>query len=348
MPTPHAAPAVASARDELHTARTRLTCGLAHARAGRVTSALGELERADPHDPDLDDLERTTLLTVRIDCRLARGELTAGAELGTRLDRYLDRPGDVGATAHLGRGELAAASGAPDLAASHFSLTGRLVTAEHDDPAGLPWRSGLALAAVRIGRRTEAVLLAREQLALARERESPYGIALGLRTMATVGTHGDRTVLLDEARDALVGVRADRLAAQIDTDLAGLLLLSDRPDAAEQAVALLRAAEEYAGREELAPLLGRTRRLLGRLGEAPLLSPAEVLSGLTVSERRVTLLAAEGLTNREIATQLAVTTKAVEWHLSNSYRKLGIRSRSGLASLTETAGRGSDCAEHTS
>ena len=36
------------------------------------------------------------------------------------------------------------------------------------------------------------------------------------------------------------------------------------------------------------------------------------------------------MTNREIAQQLAVTVKGVERHLSHVYRKLGIRSRSGL------------------
>jgi DNA-binding CsgD family transcriptional regulator len=52
---------------------------------------------------------------------------------------------------------------------------------------------------------------------------------------------------------------------------------------------------------------------------------------LTASERRVAALAAVGKTNREIATELYVTPKTVEFHLRNVYGKLGVRSRIELA-----------------
>ncbi|MFC6343473.1 helix-turn-helix transcriptional regulator, partial [Nocardioides hankookensis] len=57
----------------------------------------------------------------------------------------------------------------------------------------------------------------------------------------------------------------------------------------------------------------------------------ETLASLTAAEQRVARLAATGLTNREIADQLVVTVKAVEWHLSHVYRKLGIHSRGALS-----------------
>ena len=49
-----------------------------------------------------------------------------------------------------------------------------------------------------------------------------------------------------------------------------------------------------------------------------------------LSERRVADLAAEGLSNRDIAQTLYVTPKTVEVHLTNAYRKLGIGSRRDL------------------
>jgi DNA-binding NarL/FixJ family response regulator len=47
----------------------------------------------------------------------------------------------------------------------------------------------------------------------------------------------------------------------------------------------------------------------------------------------VARLAAEGMTNREIAQALFVTAKTVEVHLSATYRKLGIATRGELAGI---------------
>ena len=58
-----------------------------------------------------------------------------------------------------------------------------------------------------------------------------------------------------------------------------------------------------------------------------------MLSGpesLTAGEDRVASLAAEGLSNREIAQRHFVTVKAVQWHLRNIYRKLDVSSREEL------------------
>ncbi len=54
-------------------------------------------------------------------------------------------------------------------------------------------------------------------------------------------------------------------------------------------------------------------------------------SGLTVTERRLAELVAEGRSNKEAAAALFVTPKTVETQLSRIYAKLGIHSRAELA-----------------
>src|SRR6185503_21140671 len=87
---------------------------------------------------------------------------------------------------------------------------------------------------------------------------------------------------------------------------------------------------ELATRCGAPPLAELARTELHAAGGRP---RREALSGpesLTPSERRVAQLAAAGQSNRDIARALYVTPKTVEVHLTNVYRKLGIRSRSGL------------------
>jgi DNA-binding CsgD family transcriptional regulator len=52
---------------------------------------------------------------------------------------------------------------------------------------------------------------------------------------------------------------------------------------------------------------------------------------LTPTESRVAALVATGRTNREVAEELVVSPKTVEWTLSNVYRKLQVHSRTALA-----------------
>ena len=61
------------------------------------------------------------------------------------------------------------------------------------------------------------------------------------------------------------------------------------------------------------------------------------MEALTASERRVAGWPPTAATNRDIAQALFVTPKTVEVHLSNAYRKLGVRSRGELRPLLEAA-----------
>ncbi|MFC4786003.1 LuxR C-terminal-related transcriptional regulator [Nocardioides sp. MAHUQ-72] len=312
-------------------------------RAGRTTEALAALEAfREDADPAPRSVERAVLLAAVMDCRLARGDLGEALAIGDELAEYDDvtgrTTGPVAGLAYAARGELSAALSETELAAAHFERAGRLLEQHDLDPGLVPWRTGAALAAVRLGRRAEATRLAREHLDLVLPSGSPYVVAQALRTLAATDAGADSLALLRRARAALDGLPTGRLAVQIDTDLAGLLLLSPGEQASAEALALLRSAEEYAGHQELWPLQGRVRRLLERMGEAPRRVRAEVLATLTASEHRVARLAADGLTNRAIAQRLEVTVKAVEWHLSHVYRKLEIPSRAGLAATLGARG----------
>lgn len=317
---------------------TALAAALVSVRSGLITEGLAALTLLREHPHASDPVAASLLVAALLDCRLARGDLAEAMTVSDDLDALLELPGPPGAMAHHARGELAAALGESEAAVEHFATAGaRLAgTEELSDPALVPWRASAAIALVRVGRGREAVGLAEEWRGVAVASGSAYAVAHALRTLASVGAGGDRVVLLREARATLDGVPAARLAAQIDTDLAGLLVLDPASAGPGEVLRLLRAAEEYAGRQELWPLQGRVRRLLERVGEQPRRVQAEALAALTAAERRVARLAAEGLTNKQIAEELVVTVKAVEWHLSHIYRKLQIPSRARLAATLGT------------
>jgi DNA-binding CsgD family transcriptional regulator len=79
-----------------------------------------------------------------------------------------------------------------------------------------------------------------------------------------------------------------------------------------------------------ASLVERARAELMATGARPRRALRTGADALTPSEQRVAQMAAEGMTNREIAATLFVTTRTVEIHLTHAYQKLGINSREQL------------------
>jgi DNA-binding CsgD family transcriptional regulator len=187
------------------------------------------------------------------------------------------------------------------------------------NPGFLPWRSSLALALARTGRRAEALDLCDEEVALARAFGVPREEGIALRAMAEVS--GDPAPL----RDAVAVL--ERSPARLEHARALTDLGADTRDREA-----LRTALEMAERLGATALAERAQAALIATGAKP---RRRVLTGpdaLTAAQLRVARLAADGASNREIAEQLFLTEKTVEGHLGQAYRKLGIRSRTQLAS----------------
>ncbi|MEU2224842.1 helix-turn-helix transcriptional regulator [Streptomyces sp. NPDC018347] len=68
--------------------------------------------------------------------------------------------------------------------------------------------------------------------------------------------------------------------------------------------------------------------------------PPDRLGRLTPQQLRIARRVAQGLTNREVALSLSVSTRTVDYHLRNVFAALGVRSRMELARLVQQAGGG--------
>ena len=133
---------------------------------------------------------------------------------------------------------------------------------------------------------------------------------------------------------------------QADTELEHALELHDRlGEPFERARTLLvrgtiqrRARKKRAARESLQAALAVFDSLGARLWSDKARAELARISGrapgpgtLTPTEERVAALVAAGHTYREVADELFISPKTVQWNLSKIYRKLGIRSRGELA-----------------
>ena len=189
------------------------------------------------------------------------------------------------------------------------------------------WRWHSAAAHAAAGEVDAARAVADEQLELARSFGSPRALGIGLRTCAVVDTGRDGIEML---REALLHLPKERSALERVRTLV------------ELGAALRRSGHRTDAREPLQEALDLGRRcgalLLARRAHTELRaagghprSPLRTgLDGLTPSERRVAEMAADGLTNKEVAQALFVTVKTIEMHLANVFRKLGVGSRSQL------------------
>jgi DNA-binding CsgD family transcriptional regulator len=196
-----------------------------------------------------------------------------------------------------------------------------------DNVAWAPWRSLTARALEGLGRRDEAQALLEEELVEARRWGAPGSLARTLRLLGAI-RHEDGLDLLREAVETADASPARLEHAKALTALGSALRLARKPSDAR---APLRDAFEIASHCGAQPLAEHARNELYAAGGRPRRQALTGPESLTPSERRIAQLAAAGQSNRDIARALYVTPKTVEVHLTSVYRKLGIRSRGGLA-----------------
>jgi DNA-binding NarL/FixJ family response regulator len=262
---------------------------------------------------------------VRGDQRAARAALSGGAP----------SPDDESDGANVWRrahAELLLADRAAEEALAVADLMGR--SAPHVvHPDWKPWQSLRARALSMLGRQEEALASMAAELELAHRSGAASTIGRCLRQLGELeGEEG--TDRLREAVDVLSGASSRLEYARALGALGAALRRARRPTDAREP---LRQALELADACGCTPLVDSVRSELHAAGARPRTTALGGVESLTAREARVAALAAEGDTNRDIAQTLFVTPKTVEVHLSNVYRKLGIRSRRELAPALEGA-----------
>jgi DNA-binding NarL/FixJ family response regulator len=189
-------------------------------------------------------------------------------------------------------------------------------------------RSCAALALLRLGQRQRAWELAAAELADVRTFGAPRALGVALRVAGLARGGAEGTELLRESVDVLNGSPALLERAHSLAEFGAVLRRSGERAAAREP---LTQALELAARCGARPLAARVRDELRAAGARPRRAWRSGVDALTPSEQRVARLAAEGLSNREIAHELYVTLKTVEGQLARVYGKLGIENRAELA-----------------
>jgi DNA-binding CsgD family transcriptional regulator len=314
---------------------SRLAAGLAHRgwlalRRGDLIAAEGDartaLAAAELPAPTLYRVLNAGVLVVAL---TDQGELDAAAQALAPLDSEAESGSITAAVLRVARGRLRVAQGRVAEGLEDFLAVGLALTrAQITCPGYLPWRSQAALAHLALGEREPAQRLADEELELATAFGTARALAAAKRAAGVVAG-GDRGAFL--LREAVAEFERSGSSVERARALADLGALLRRRNRRTEARELLREALDAAHRGGARPLAEFAETELRATGARPRRVVLRGLASLTASERRVAELAAQALSNKEIAQALFVTVKTVEVHLSSVYRKLQIGSRRQLA-----------------
>ncbi|TMM04032.1 MAG: LuxR family transcriptional regulator [Actinobacteria bacterium] len=263
------------------------------------------------------------VLEVLID----RGELEDAHRLLERsgmVTRTADRDATFDDVVHA-RALLRAARGDLDAAREDLARLARRRARWNTYPTLVP--AVLAAPAAATDDQDEGRARADRMLREAQTWGTPRAIGMALRAAGLVEGGARGLELLAEAAMVLERSPAPLEHARALLDLGAGLRRANRRAAARDP---LRQALDLADACGARPLADRARQELRAAGARPRRPRLGGVHALTASERRIAAMAAQGCSNPEIAQALFVTTKTVETHLSNAYRKLAIHSRAQL------------------
>ena len=201
-----------------------------------------------------------------------------------------------------------------------------------DEPGFWPWQDLYADALVSAGRLGEAegFLVPHEELAVARGRGSMVARLARVRGRleAARGRLPAAEAAFGRAAGALEGVTSPFQWALLEFVHGQVLRRAGQRRAAAERLSAAR--ERFAGLRAR-PYLERCEQELAACGLAPAKRSAFDPSRLTAQELAVARLVAVGMSNRQVASELFISIKTVQFHLTHIYAKLGVSSRAELA-----------------
>ncbi|MFJ7219726.1 AAA family ATPase [Amycolatopsis sp. NPDC098790] len=315
---------------------------------GIALQASGDLQRASVHFESLlrrfDERGGTTTCPVGVlcaaklvECWVDLGRFEAATSLLDRMDFVASQGLFTHTYLLYARGRLRVATGYTRFGFEDLLSCGRRL-AHHGMrfPGFVPWRAHAARAALALGQADDAARLAEEDMNASARWGAARPLGTALTTLGLVREDDEAERALTKA---ITTLRSSPARLQLATALTELGTLQARHGQSEKAIETLRPAVELSEHCGARPLARRAAEELRSARRA--LTPAKDNEhGLTRQENRIAVMAAQGLTNREIATALHLTRRTVELHLSGAYRKLGIPGRAELGGALAKSQRG--------
>ena len=290
-------------------------------RRGNLAEAEADAENAAPH-PSF--MVRPGALT-QVEIRLIQDDVEGAERLWHDLGLEQDpMSGRAAVGTRQTRARVRAATGRHEEALQEF-----LASREMEDawgirtPAHSTWRSDTVRLLTTMDRVDEALALADEDVARARRFGDPRPLGIALRAAGLAAATGTLA-------ESVAVLRPSPARLEFALSLLEYGAAQRRAGRRSEARDPLREAVDVAVECGATALAAKAHDELVAAGARPRRDPIESRSRLTASEARVARMAAEGMTNREIAQALFLTEKTIEVHLTSTYRKLDIGSRSQL------------------